>query len=131
MPMIQISDKDMLRGKVYTPGWYTVHIEQIGEKLAKNQESTNYVVEGTILRNADDGSEDFAKHPLEWNFNSKAMGFVVGFLTALGVEVQSNKRYDLSAFAGRNIDVYVENDLYEGRQVNRVNHKYRAVRDVE
>lgn len=126
-PVISFSDKDLLRGKVITPGWYIVRIDQIGEKLAKNQESTNYLVEGTILGNADDGSTEFANFPLEWNFNSKAMGFAVGYFKALGFEVEAGKRYDLAATAGKQLKVFIENDIYEGRTVNRVNHKYMAL----
>jgi hypothetical protein len=128
MPMISFDEKALLRGKLITPAWYRIRIEAIGEKPSKNGESTNYPVEAVILRNAEDGSLEFENVPLEWNFNSKAMGFAVGFLQACGVQVEPNKRYDLSALAGTELDVMVENDLYDGRMVNRVNHKYRTPR---
>ena len=127
MPMISFGDRDILRGKIVTPDWYKVRIEGVSEKLSKDQKSTNYVVEGTIVCRLEDGDTEFANVPLDWNFNSKAMGFAVGFLESLGIAVESNKRYDLSATAGKDIGVFVENDLYEGRTVNRVNHKYRSV----
>jgi hypothetical protein len=124
------SEKDMMRGKIVPPAWYRVRVDQITPKLSKNGDSTNYLVEGTILFNADDGTTDLANFPLEWNFNSKAMGFTRGFLEANGVSVEPGVRYSLTdgRFAGQEIDVFVENDLYEGRTVNRVNHKYRAPR---
>ncbi len=128
MPIINFGEKDLLRGKIVPPAWYRVRIDAIGEKLSKDGNSTNYPVEATILFNADDGSTDFANVPLDWNFNSKAIGFAVGYLQALGMEVKSGARYDLSATAGSQLDVFVENDLYEGRTVNRVNHKYRTPR---
>lgn len=128
MPTINFQEKDLLRGKIVQPAWYRVRIDAVGEKLSKNGESTNYPVEATILRNADDGDESFAGVPLDWMFNSKAIGFAVGFLSALGIDVKSGARYDLNATAGKEIEVFVENDLYEGRTVNRVNHKYRAAR---
>lgn len=126
--MIGFTDRDLLRGKIVTPGWYRVKIDAIGEKLSKDQGSTNYPVEATIICNDDDGGTEFSNVPLDWNFNSKAIGFAVGFLASLGIEVATGKRYDLSACAGREVVVFVENDLYEGRQINRVNHKYRPVR---
>lgn len=125
MPFIQFSDRDLLRGKVVTPAWYRVRIESIGEKPASDNQSTNYPVEGTIVRNADDGSTEFAGVPLDWNFNSKAIGFAVGFLQAFGVEPKAGVRFDLNAAAGQELDVFVENDTYQNRLVNRVNHKYR------
>jgi hypothetical protein len=118
VPIVQFTDRDLLRGKVAEPGWYVVSIDNIGEGPSKDGGSTNYPVEGTILKNADNGSEDFKGVPLDWNFNSKAIGFAVGFLAAFGVDVKS----------GRQVEIFVENGEWQGRMVNRVNHKYRAVR---
>lgn len=133
MPAISFSQRDLLRGKIVTPGWYRVHIEEVGEAPAKTDPanpnkppSTNYPVTATIKFNGDDGSTEFKDVPLEWNFNSRAIGFAVGFLSAFGVEVQANSRYDLKSAEGRDVDVFVKNDTYQGRLVNRVEHMYRA-----
>jgi len=128
MPMINFSAKDLLRGKVVEPAWYRVKIDSVGEAPSKDGGSTNYPVEATIIRNADNGNEGFKDAPLDWNFNSKAIGFAVGFLQAFGVEVKSGVRFDLANAAGKELDVFVENDTWQGRLVNRVNHKYRAPR---
>ena len=129
-PIISFSDKDLLRGKVLTPGWYRVRIDAVGEAPSKDGGSTNYPVEGTVLFNADNGDTEFANVPLDWNFNSKAIGFAVGFLSSFGVEVKSGTRFDLNSAAGKFTDVYVENGEYQGRIVNRVNHKYRVPREI-
>lgn len=131
MPVISFSDRDLLRGKIVTPAWYRVKIETIGEAPAKQSEkgpSTNYPVEATVQFNGDTGDTEFAKVPLDWNFNSKAIGFAVGFLQSFGVDVKAGTRFDLKSAEGREIDVFVENDTYQGRLVNRVNHKYRTPR---
>jgi hypothetical protein len=131
MATVTFSDRDLLRGKVITPAWYRVRIESVGEAPAKASEkgpSTNYPVEGTVLFNGDTGDKEFANVPLDWNFNSKAIGFAVGFLQAFGVEVKSGVRFDLKSAEGREVDVFVENDTYQNRLVNRVNHKYRPVK---
>lgn len=131
MPVVQFSDRDLLRGKVVTPAWYRVRIDTVGEAPAKDQSkgpSTNFPVEGTILFNGDNGSTEFANVPVDWNFNSKAIGFAVGFLKSFGVDVKPNTRFDLKSAEGREVDVYVENDTYQNRLVNRVNHKYREPR---
>lgn len=131
MPIVSFSDRDLLRGKVVTPAWYRVRIDSVGEAPAKASEkgpSTNYPVEATILFNGDNGDKEFANVPLDWNFNSKAIGFAVGFLESFGVTVKSNTRFDLKSAEGRELDVFVENDTYQNRLVNRVNHKYRAPR---
>lgn len=132
MPVISFSQRDLLRGKIITPAWYRVKIEAVGEAPAKQSEkgpSTNYPVEATILFNGDNGSVEFTGCPVDWNFNSKAIGFAVGFLQAFGVEVTPGTRFDLKSAEGKEVDVFVENDTYQGRLVNRVNHKYRAIRE--
>lgn len=129
-PIIQFGDRDLLRGKVVTPAWYLVRIEGVGEKNSADGGSTNYPVEGTIIKNADDGTTDFANTPLDWNFNSKAIGFAVGYLAAFGLTAESGKRYDLSATAGKFVEIFVENDTWQGRVINRVNHKYRQAREA-
>ena len=131
MPVVSFSDRDLLRGKIVTPGWYRVKILSVGEAPAKASEkgpSTNYPVEATILFNGDTGDTEFAAVPLDWNFNSKAIGFAVGFLQAFGVDVKAGTRFDLKSAEDRELDVFVENDTYQNRLVNRVNHKYRAPR---
>jgi hypothetical protein len=128
MPFIQFSDRDLKRGKTVDPAWYLVSIENIGEAPSKDGGSTNYPVEAVIIKNADNGSEDFKGTPLDWNFNSKAIGFAVGFLSAFGVDVKAGARFDLANAVGRQVEVFVENGEWQGRIVNRVNHKYRAPR---
>jgi len=128
MPIVQFGERDLLRGKIVEPAWYVVQVDSIGEAPSKDGGSTNYPVEGTILKNADTGSEEFKGVPLDWMFNSKAIGFSVGFLKSFGVDVQANTRFDLANAAGKQLELFVENDTWQGRLVNRVNHKYRPLR---
>jgi hypothetical protein len=127
-PIIEFSDRDMNRGKVIDPAWYLVKIENIGEAPSRDGGSTNYPVEGIIIKNADNGDAKFADTIIEWNFNSKAIGFAVGFLKALGIDVKAGARFDLANAIGHNVEVFIENGEWQGRIVNRVNHKYREVR---
>ena len=132
MPIIEFSERDILRSKVLTPAWYRVHIDGTGEALSRNGDSTNWTIDGTVLYNADNGDKEFAGVPTPyWNFNSKAKGFMVGFFASLGVEVKKDSRFELKNCEGKELDVFIENDTYEGRLVNRINHKYRPARAVE
>jgi len=128
VPIVSFSDRDLLRGKIVEPAWYVVNIVSIGEAPSKDGGSTNYPVEGVIVKNADNGSEEFANVPLDWNFNSKAISFAAGFLMAFGVDVKSGARFDLANAVGKQIEIFVENDTWQGRMLNRVNHKYRPLR---
>ena len=125
MPTVTFSEKELLRGTVVEPSWYRVRIDAVGEKPSKDGGSTNYPVEATILKNADNGNTQYSNVPVDWMFNSKAISFAVGFLKAFGVEVKSGMRFDLAAAEGKEVEVFIENDTYQGRTVNRVNHKYR------
>ena len=126
MTVVSFTEQDLLRGKIVEPAWQRMKIDAVNSALSKDQGSTNHKVEGTIIRNADNGDEQYQGVPIIWNFNSKAMGFSKGFLEALGVTVEAGKRYDLKAAEGEIIDVFVENGMYEGRPKNEVNHKYRT-----
>jgi len=128
VPIISFGERDLLRGKVVEPAWYLVQINNVGEAPSKDGGSTNYPVEGTIIKNADTGDESFKGVPLDWNFNSKAIGFAVGFLASFGVDVKAGARFDLANAAGQQLEVFVETGEWQGRMVNRVNHKYRTAR---
>ena len=128
--MIEISEKDILRSRIVTPAWYRVKIESVGQKMAASGTSTNFPLEGTILYDADNGDKTFAgvPTPANWMFNSSAIGLAVEFLKALGTEVRPNMRVELKNAEGKEIDIFIENGLYQGRAQNVINHKYRAPR---
>lgn len=130
-PLVEWSERDLLRGKPIEPAWYRVHIDELDAEgqLSKDKGSTNYNVEATILFNGDNGDCTFRNYPLAWNFNSKAMGFSRGLLESIGVAIEAKKRYRLEAATGKQVDVYVDNEIYQGRIVNKVNHKYRAIKE--
>ena len=91
---------------------------------------TTVTTRRVIVKNADNGSDDFAGVPIELQFNDKpkAKGFIEGFLRGLGVDVASKQRYDCNSAVGKKIEAFIENDKYNGRLINRCNHKYRVVR---
>lgn len=126
--VISFSKRDLLKGKIVNPDWYRCRVESIGEEAAKASEkgpSTNFPVEVTILFNGESGSTEFTDVPITYMFNSKGLGFAIGFLEAFGVTVEEGKRFDLKSAEGKELDIYIENDLYQNRVTNRVNHKYR------
>lgn len=125
--MIEFSKKDILRGKLLDPAWYRVKVTEIGEGTpSKDQKSTNYTAEAEVLYNADNGDASFAGVPVNWMFNSKAMGFAVGFIKALtGEEPKEGSRFRLEDAVGMEIEVFIDNKEWEGNISNRVQHKYR------
>ena len=138
-PIVEFTDEDFLRGKIVTPGWYRVRVNNVMEKPAKgdNPKTTKiFPMEGTILYHADSGSEEFSGVPTppSWNFNNNpnASGFILGFLKAVTGDPEFNaKRAELKATEGKEVDVYIDNDTFNGRVVNRINHVYRTPRTAQ
>ena len=131
--IFEFSKKDLAFGKVYEPAWYTVRVANYYNEPSKNVEvpSTNHWFEGTILRNADTGDEKYAEHPIKWLFNSRAIGNAKGFLIGLGTSeesIEAGQRFDFRIAVGKIIDMHIVNDLYQGRQTNKVDNKFRVPR---
>lgn len=129
--IVEFSDSDLLRNKIITPAWYLVNIEGCRTwSPSKAGDSDNLFLECVVVKNADNGDDEFTGCPIELMFNSKpkAKGFIEGFLRGMGVDVASKTRYDLESAVGKQIEVFIENDTYNGRLVNKVNHKYRVAR---
>jgi len=130
MAVIQFTAKDLLRDKIVEPAMYKVHIDDCSNgEASKDGKSINYVVEATIIKNADNGSEEYAGVPLTWNFNSKAIGFMKGLFEALGETVTESSRFDTNALSGHDVEVMVLNDMYNNKMQNKVQHTYRKCRD--
>jgi hypothetical protein len=134
--IFQFTKKDLTAGVIYEPAWYRVRIDEVSAEPSKNTESpsTNYWIQGTLLFNADTGDRKYEDHPIRWNFNSKWMNPAKGFVMALGTpeeEITENTRFEFKASIGKELDVYIENGLWENRPNNKVNHKYRMPRVSE
>jgi hypothetical protein len=126
-PLVEFTESDLLRNKIVAPGWYRLELGLVSEWTpSKDQQSNNCLVEAVIQFNADNGDKEFAGVPVTIQFNDKpkARGLMEGFLRALGVDVTPG-RFDLAAASGKQVDAFVENETYEGRTRNRINHKYR------
>lgn len=125
--MLDFSNDDLLRSQIVIPGWYLIELGEYEEKLSSAGDSTNMVFRDCkIIRNAEDGSDQFAGVPVFVRFNTKAKGFIVGFLRAFGIEPRSGERYDLSAFSGRQIIAFIGNSEYQGNMQNNVESKFKS-----
>ena len=125
--MIEFTQKDILRGKLVEPAWYQGHIEGLDKKLAAKGDSTNYNYEITLVKNADNGDTKFSGVPVTINFNTKAKGFMIGFFTALGANVEAGSRFNEESAVGKDIELYIINEEFDGRMINKCKHQYRPV----
>ncbi len=127
MPIIDFTQEDLAGGVVVKPSWYRIRVNEVGEKPSKDKLSTNYPVEATVLFDGDNGDTEFAGAKVTIYLNSKGKGFIAAFLNALGEQVVPG-RVNLEAAKGMQLDTYIGNKLYEGRQVNDFSGKYRRIK---
>ena len=123
MPRISITRADMLRSTTLKPGWYKVSVKRVGEKPAKTDGSTTYPVDMIVISPA-----EFAEVPLQQVFSEKAPGFAVAFIEAFkpGAVTKDGGNFELADAEGRECEVFIENEMYEGRLTNKVK-SYRPV----
>jgi hypothetical protein len=126
MPFVTLSATQIKQNTLIPVGWYFVKINKIGEKTAASGNSTNYPIEGEILRNAETGSTEYAGFPTprNWQLNSEFTSGVINFLAALKAEVKADERINLSAAEGQIIRVFIEQGEYNKMPQNQINHKY-------
>jgi len=110
-----ISREDQLRSKTVTPGWYTCLIKSVEQKPAKTDGSTNTNVEFVVEGGPFDGV------PVGRTFSEKAPGFAVRFIEAIiGRKIKpEGEDFDFEMATGKKVRVYIKNDTYQGRAVNR------------
>jgi hypothetical protein len=112
---INISREDIMKSKIADPGWYNVKVVDVTDNPSKAGDSMNYTIQFLVTGGAYDGMILYRL------FNSKAMGFVVPFLSALGVTVSDKGgEIDLDAAKGKALKVHVNNRAYEGKTRNDV-----------
>lgn len=132
--MIEFTEKDILRSKIVTPGWYRVRVVATGEKVAKSGVSVNHMMEGVIIKHADTGATEFAgvPTPANWMFNSQAIGQAVGFVEAVAKQkVTPGMRVNLEDTVGKELDIFFDNGTYNNQIQNQINHKYRPAKTEE
>ena len=131
MPIVEFSQDDINRSVIVEPAWYRVTINGINQRPSKDAGSTNYFVEGRIICNAENGDKKFegVPTPNNWLFNSKAMSNMVGFVAALtGEKPAPGQGYRIESAVGKEIEVFIENGLYNNQVQNQIHHKYRSAK---
>lgn len=146
--ILEFSESDLVQSVVVPPAWYRINIEEVEDKISSKGDSTNTWLKGKLLFNADTGATEFdagvdkegnpvkqkiagLPTPFPWLFNSKGAFAAVGFAQALGMDVKPKSQLNLLACKGKQVDMFIENVVYEGVLKNSVSGKFRAPRDVQ
>ncbi len=119
--VFNITREDMLRSKTVEPGWYKVMVKSLSSKDASTDQSLLIIVDLVVVQ---DGA--FKDVPLRAQFSEKAMGFSVPFFAACGAPInEAGGQYDFERTKGKTILVYVKNEIYQGRVLNKI-EDYKA-----
>lgn len=111
---LTIKPEDILRGKKVDPTWYRCKVKGTSDVTA----STG--VAGTLIDLVITAPGRFLGVPLQTRFWENAPGFAVNYVEAFGAKIDETKgiTVELSDTVGKDVDVYVKNDMYKGRMVN-------------
>lgn len=130
MPFVEFNESDLLRNKLVVPAWYRVSFDSVGEwKPSKNATSNNLEIEATIIKNADNGDEEFTGVPVTFRMNDhpKMKPSLETLLKCTMGETIEKGRYAIEAVVGKEVEVFIANKTWEGRVSNDVTMKYRPV----
>lgn len=119
MPRLTIKPEDILRGKKVEPTWYRCKVVKAEETTASTGVAGT-LIDLEIIKACQSQSTKFAGVPLQVRFWENAPGFAVGFVEAFGGKIDETKgvTVEFADTVGKEVDVYVKNDLYKGRGVN-------------
>lgn len=128
--LIEFSDSDLLSSKIVQPGWYKVSIDDVEERASNDGTSTNAWIKGHIICNDDTGNTDDngVPTPYLWMINSKGAFAAVGLFSSIGMEIKAGSRANTSALKGKEVVMFIGNELYKGKMQNCVTGQYRAVK---
>ena len=126
MPIINFSKADLTSGEIISPGWYKVEVISLITKPPKTGgDSLNYVPRFRII----DKSKPQYEMELQHTFNTQALGRMAPFLAALmeksiktiTEELNGNSlMFNTDDAIGKKLQIYIKNEPYEGRLVNKV-----------
>ena len=113
---INVSQEDVARTRAITqgPGWYPLTVKNITVEENKKGDANNFVTDFEVNEGPDKGCRSRV-----W-FSEKAMGMMVPFLKALGIDVPNTglADFDLEPAIGRQLKGYLQIEQYEGKDQN-------------
>lgn len=127
---IEFTENDLKSGVIVEPAWYVVQVDDVEDRISTKGDSTNSWFKGHIIKNADNGDTKFADTPTPflWIFSSKGAFTMVPFCAALGIELKPGMALDTAAFKNKIVEMYIGNEVWEGKLQNKVMGQYRAYR---
>jgi hypothetical protein len=120
MPIIKMTQGDILRSKTVEAGWYGMQITKVHPpKMSKGGDSMNFPIEFTFLDGPAPGKT------IDHYYNNKAMGMMVPVIQcAMGKTVEVGPdgtfEFDTDALLNKKVDAKIVVDTYEGSLINKI-----------
>ncbi|MEX0595359.1 MAG: hypothetical protein WD512_02585 [Candidatus Paceibacterota bacterium] len=118
MPRVNMTQDDLLRSKLLTPGWYTVFVKDLEEKTAGTDGSALYVYHLRVEENVK-GDKSIAGVPLRFQISEKAIGMAMPILAACGWKATAGS-VELKDCLNKHIQAFVQRGEYNGRPQNEI-----------
>lgn len=119
MPIIRMTEGDILKSKVLETGWYKLKISKIyPAKTSKTGDSLNFPIEFTVT------SGPLPGKTLDHYFNSKAPGMIAPLIEACGFKIElaadGSFDFDTDKLLHKELDGKIITDTYEGNLNNKI-----------
>jgi hypothetical protein len=117
MAVLHLTQKDILRSKIITPGWVPIVVLRVSTEPAKSDggQSMNNIIDMEV----EEG--EFAQVPLRLFISEKAAGTGMPYLRACGFEIgEEGGDFDLDRTTGMKLLAKVETGQYKGSFQNNV-----------
>lgn len=116
MPKISFTPADILKGKLLDAGWYGAKIVKVADDWSPSADKQSSNLKVTYEIKGTGGKE------IDHTFNSKAIGMMIPLLSAIkGHEIKPEAmEFDSKELLGKDIDVNVIQDTYNGMLNNKV-----------
>lgn len=112
MPLIRVTNADLMKTKNLAPGWYGIEVVKTELKQAKSGESVNVGI--TFLVEKSGGKE------ITQVFNSLLLGKIAEPYKALTGQDLVESSFDTDIFVGKKCDGYIAQRQYEGNMFDEI-----------
>lgn len=116
MGRVTYTEQDIKRGTILEPGWYLCEITDVTEKEAKEDKSTNFIIDFKVLSSK---NAELNGVPLRRYFNEKVPNFMKSFIEVFAGKVEAGKTYEITRdLVTKRLMVNVARGEYQGQPKN-------------
>ena len=109
MPILNITQADIMKTKNLQPGWYTIKCLSTAASKAKSGTSMNYVIKVVVTDPVANGKE------IDITINSQLLGKIEPIINAMNYPSKFEPgTFDLDSLVGKECDTYIAQREFNG-----------------